>query len=43
MNQVVKTPLLYQKALVWDAHSCLPLKTGVDLSPLLRHKKAGIN
>lgn len=43
MNQLVKTPLLYQKALVWDAHSCLPLKTGIDLSPLSRHKKAGID
>ena len=33
----------YEKAFVWDAHSCLPLKTGIDLSPLERHHKAGIN
>jgi membrane dipeptidase len=29
--------------LVWDAHSCLPLKRGVDITALDRHRAAGID
>ena len=28
---------------VWDAHSCVPLRVGIDLSPLARHKAAGVD
>ena len=32
---------LHADALVWDAHSCLPLKPDADLGALARHKAAG--
>ena len=28
---------------VWDAHSCVPLQIGIDLSALTRHKAAGVD
>ena len=34
---------LHAEALVWDAHSCLPLKPDADIGDLLRHKAAGID
>ena len=34
---------LHDAALVWDSHSCLPLKAGVDISDLERHRAAGID
>jgi membrane dipeptidase len=34
---------IYANALVWDAHSCMPLVPGIDLSLLARHKAAGID
>jgi membrane dipeptidase len=34
---------LLAEALVWDAHSCLPLKPGVDCGELARHRAAGID
>ncbi|MEX2647957.1 MAG: membrane dipeptidase [Alphaproteobacteria bacterium] len=34
---------LYAEALVWDAHSCLPLKPGIDMGVLARHRAAGID
>ncbi|WP_119300512.1 dipeptidase [Dongia deserti] len=30
-------------AIRWDAHSCLPLLSGIDMGPLRRHKKAGFD
>ena len=30
-------------AIRWDAHSCLPLLSGIDMSVLRRHKKAGFD
>ncbi|MGK9236590.1 dipeptidase [Inquilinus limosus] len=36
-------PTLYHRALVWDAHSCLPLVPDADVSLLARHKAAGID
>jgi membrane dipeptidase len=35
--------MLHDAALVWDAHSCLPLKAGIDISDLERHRAAGID
>ncbi|HVJ36041.1 MAG TPA: membrane dipeptidase [Terriglobia bacterium] len=32
---------LYQSAIVWDAHACLPLEYNGDMSPLQRHREAG--
>lgn len=32
--------ILHRDALVWDAHSCLPLKYGTDVGVLARHKRA---
>lgn len=32
---------LHRDALVWDAHSCLPLRPDADLGRLSRHKAAG--
>ena len=29
--------------IVWDAHSCLPLKRGIDITALDRHRAAGID
>ncbi len=34
---------LHQAALVWDAHSCLPLSPDADLKALLRHRAAGVD
>jgi len=34
---------LLDRALVWDAHSCLPLRPDADVSLLARHKAAGID
>jgi membrane dipeptidase len=31
------------KKLVWDAHSCLPLRPGLDFSVLSRHAAAGVD
>ena len=33
--------ILYQSAIVWDAHTCLPLEYNADMSPLERHRQAG--
>ncbi|HVI90212.1 MAG TPA: hypothetical protein VM659_18040, partial [Dongiaceae bacterium] len=33
--------ILYESAIVWDAHACLPLEYNADMSPLERHRKAG--
>lgn len=33
--------ILYQSAIVWDAHTCLPLECNADMSPLERHRQAG--
>ncbi|HJS31775.1 MAG TPA: membrane dipeptidase [Alphaproteobacteria bacterium] len=38
-----KARRLYDDALVWDAHSCLPLRAGVDCRDLARHRAAGID
>lgn len=34
---------LHQDALVWDAHSCLPLIPGIGLEALARHRRAGVD
>lgn len=34
---------LMADAIVWDAHSCLPLKAGVDCGDLVRHRNSGID
>ncbi len=34
---------LHRDALVWDAHSCLPLKPNADLGRLSRHREAGVD
>lgn len=34
---------LHRAALVWDGHSCLPLRSGVDMKMLQRHRDAGID
>ncbi|MBM3572123.1 MAG: hypothetical protein FJX52_07135, partial [Alphaproteobacteria bacterium] len=34
---------LHESALVWDAHSCLPLRPGADIGHLERHRAAGID
>ena len=34
---------LHRDALVWDAHSCLPLRTDADVGWLMRHKAAGVD
>jgi membrane dipeptidase len=34
---------LHRAALVWDGHSCLPLRSGVDMNMLQRHRDAGID
>lgn len=34
---------LHRSALVWDAHSCLPLRPGADIGALERHRKSGID
>lgn len=42
MKQVTAAPGVYDEAIVWDAHACLPLRRGQDLSALLRHHAAGV-
>lgn len=32
-----------RSAIVWDAHSCLPLASGIDLGVLRRHRAAGFD
>ena len=34
-------PPIYRHEIVWDAHACLPLKFGLDMSDLERHRKVG--
>jgi membrane dipeptidase len=34
---------LHKTALVWDAHTCLPLSPRADLSALTRHRAAGVD
>ncbi len=34
---------LHRDALVWDAHSCLPLRPDADVGRLSRHKAAGVD
>ena len=34
---------LMDESVVWDAHSCLPIKAGVDCSDLARHRASGID
>lgn len=34
---------LHRDALVWDAHSCLPLRPDADLGQLARHRAAGVD
>lgn len=34
---------IHRQALVWDGHSCLPLKTGATMDALKRHRDAGID
>jgi membrane dipeptidase len=34
-------PEVYRKAIVWDAHSCMPIAANQDLSDLERHRRAG--
>jgi membrane dipeptidase len=41
MNEAARK--LYAEALVWDAHSCLPLKPGIDVGVLARHRAVGID
>jgi len=38
-----RSQALCHDALVWDAHSCMPLKVGIDLCALARHHAAGID
>ncbi len=38
-----QTKRLHQQSLVWDAHSCFPLKPDADLSELKRYKDSGVN
>jgi len=41
MTILADAPPVYRNAVVWDAHSCLPLRPGQDMSPLERHHAAG--
>ena len=34
---------LHDRALVWDAHACLPLHPDADLTALARHRAAGVD
>lgn len=43
MTDAERAAAIYADALVWDAHSCLPLRTGVDVGVLARHRAAGVN
>ena len=42
MTTLAEAPAFYRDAIVWDAHSCMPLKPGQDLSALERHHAAGV-
>ena len=42
-ERTTRARLLHDDALVWDAHSCMPLKPGCDMSGLERHRAAGID
>ncbi len=42
MTDLAAAPPLYRDAIVWDAHACLPLRPGQDLSALSRHHAAGV-
>lgn len=35
-------PALYRDSVIWDAHACLPLLPNGDMSPLARHRDAGV-
>src|ERR1700743_2943911 len=34
-------PEIYKRSIVWDAHSCMPIKANQDLSGAERHRRAG--
>lgn len=40
---VTSSDALHRDALVWDAHSCLPLTPDTDMRRLMRHKEAGVD
>ncbi|MDX2104552.1 MAG: membrane dipeptidase [Alphaproteobacteria bacterium] len=40
---MVDATRLHADSLVWDAHSCLPLRGDVNLGVLERHRRAGVN
>jgi membrane dipeptidase len=42
MNAAV-VPEVYRKAIVWDAHSCMPIAANQDLSDLERHRRSGVS
>ena len=42
MTKLAEAPTFYRDAIVWDAHSCLPLRPGQDMSALERHHAAGV-
>ena len=37
---VAKAPEIYRKSIVWDCHSCMPIKANQDLSAVERHRQA---
>jgi membrane dipeptidase len=43
MTQATRARRLYDDAIVWDAHSCLPLDPTIDVGVLARHRTAGIS
>ncbi|MSP82403.1 MAG: membrane dipeptidase [Alphaproteobacteria bacterium] len=43
MSQADRARDLYAEALVWDAHSCLPLAPGIDVGVLARHRASGVS
>jgi membrane dipeptidase len=43
MDIAERARALYDDALVWDAHSCLPLDPAIDVGVLARHRAAGIS
>src|SRR3954469_14934506 len=38
---VEKAPEIYRKSIVWDCHSCMPIKANQDLAAAERHRRAG--
>jgi len=41
-NAPISTALaVYRQSIVWDAHSCMPIKPNQDLSAVERHRRAG--